>query len=225
MLGEGLRYDPDVWACALEQNGSVLIDASAELRADRRLVGIGSSASFALSPSAFLSTLHARFFAVPAVPQQLRQRGCSSHPRDRWAVAAVASNGLALRYASEELRADKDVALAAVRHRGRALEHAGPELRADLQLVLAAVQQDAAALRFASAELQEDGAVLTAAKVQRLQAQLGDRQRERDGLAAEQARLRVHMAARRPALSERRRCARAHRRRERERLRIPCRPS
>jgi hypothetical protein len=53
----------------------------------------------------------------------------------------VAHNGLALAYASDELRADRDVVLAAVAHNGIALSYASDELRADRDMLLAAVAQ------------------------------------------------------------------------------------
>ena len=51
-------------------------------------------------------------------------------------LAAVSRNEFALWYASEELRADKDVVLAAVRFGGRAaLQLASDELKNDSELV------------------------------------------------------------------------------------------
>jgi hypothetical protein len=69
-----------------------------------------------------------------------------------------------LRFAPPELRADREVVLAAVQQDGRALEHAPPELRADREVVLAAVQQDGRALEFASPELRADREVVLAAE-------------------------------------------------------------
>ncbi len=60
-------------------------------------------------------------------------------------------NGDALRYASEELRADHEIVLAAVHLNGNALRYASEELRADLQIVLAAVHQHGDASGSASA--------------------------------------------------------------------------
>ena len=72
------------------------------------------------------------------------------------ALAAVKADGMALKYASTELQADREVVLAAVQQRGLALEYASPELRADREVVLAAVQQDGRALNWASEELRAD---------------------------------------------------------------------
>ena len=51
-------------------------------------------------------------------------------------LAAVAKSGSALWYASEDFRADKEVALAAVVQNGFALQYAAAHMRADKQVVL-----------------------------------------------------------------------------------------
>ena len=55
---------------------------------------------------------------------------------------AVAKSGSALWYASEDFRADREVALAAVAHNGRALQYAAAHMRADKEVVLAAVVRE-----------------------------------------------------------------------------------
>ena len=49
-------------------------------------------------------------------------------------LAAVQQNGRALKYASEELQADREVVLAAVQQNGEALTYASRELQAKLLL-------------------------------------------------------------------------------------------
>ena len=71
-------------------------------------------------------------------------------------LAAVQQNGDALRYASKDLRADREVVLTAVRQNGLALEFANDDLRADREVVLAAVQQAGLALQFADETLLQD---------------------------------------------------------------------
>ena len=78
-------------------------------------------------------------------------------------LAAVRKDGRALEYAAEELRADRDVVLAAVRNSGWTLQYAAPELRGDREVVLAAVSQSRWALRFAAPELRADREVVLAA--------------------------------------------------------------
>ena len=91
-----------------------------------------------------------------------------THRRD--ALVAVKADGTALKHASPELQADRELVLAAVRQDGWALKHASKELRADRELVLAAVQQDydGGALEYASKELQADREVVLAAVQQDL---------------------------------------------------------
>ena len=74
---------------------------------------------------------------------------------DREVVLAAAQqvDGEGLGYASKELQADREVVLQAVRQNGWALKHASEELRADREVVLAAVQEDGRALEYASEEL------------------------------------------------------------------------
>ena len=71
-------------------------------------------------------------------------------------MAAVSQNGLALEYATDEMKNDKDVVLAAVQNYGRALEYASDELKNDKDVVMAAVRNDGAALGFASEEMKVD---------------------------------------------------------------------
>ena len=71
---------------------------------------------------------------------------------------------MALKNASPELQADREVVLAAVRQNGWVLCYASTELRADREVVLAAVQQDGRALEFASPELRADREVVLAAE-------------------------------------------------------------
>jgi len=68
----------------------------------------------------------------------------------------VRQNGVALRYASDELQADHEVVLAAVTKNGCALQHASRELKADREMVLVAVTQSGSALQYASNELKAD---------------------------------------------------------------------
>lgn len=67
-------------------------------------------------------------------------------------LIAVAHDGDYLKYASMEIRADKEVALAAITQTGEALGHASYEPNDDKEVVLAAVAANVngAALRFDS---------------------------------------------------------------------------
>ena len=72
-------------------------------------------------------------------------------------LEAVKESGWDLKYAGEELRADKEVVMTAVKQNGYyALEHASEELRGDREVVLAAVKNNGSALEYASEELKKD---------------------------------------------------------------------
>ena len=86
--------------------------------------------------------------------------------RKEVALAAVAQEGWALRFASAGLRGDKEVVLAAVAQDGRALRFASVELTGDKEVVMAAVAQDGSALQRASPNLQADKEVVMAAVAQ-----------------------------------------------------------
>ena len=58
-----------------------------------------------------------------------------------------AQNGIALYYASDALKADRDFVLAAVAQNGYVLEYASAALLADREVVLTAVAQNSYALR------------------------------------------------------------------------------
>jgi len=81
-------------------------------------------------------------------------------------MVAVTQAGYALQWASDELRADREVVMVAMTQAGYALQWASDELRADREVVMAAVAQNGAALLFASAELRADREVVMAAVAQ-----------------------------------------------------------
>ena len=55
-------------------------------------------------------------------------------------LAAVKSDGRALRHAPEELRADREVALAAVNSSWKAMKFVAPELQTNREIVQAAAE-------------------------------------------------------------------------------------
>jgi hypothetical protein len=98
-------------------------------------------------------------------------------------MTAVTNTGIALGYASAELKADREIVLAAVRQNGNALliaptfrndkemvllsvskkntlEYVSPELKADREVVLVAVAENGDALEYASPELRADRKVV-----------------------------------------------------------------
>jgi len=78
-------------------------------------------------------------------------------------LEAVRQNGLALRYASEELRADQEVVLEAVRQHGLALGYAAEELQADRGFVLEALKWNATVFNTLPANLSGDPELRAAA--------------------------------------------------------------
>ena len=75
----------------------------------------------------------------------------------------MGNNGLALQYASERLRDDKDVVLAAVKEDGHTLQFVSDRLRDDKDVVMAAVKQEGYILDYASSRLKDDEEVVLAA--------------------------------------------------------------
>jgi hypothetical protein len=75
-------------------------------------------------------------------------------------LKAVKRDGYALKFASEELRNDKEVVIAAVGYKGtflrhgRALKYASEELRNDIDVVRAALSQSWDAVNYASRQIQ-----------------------------------------------------------------------
>ena len=66
-------------------------------------------------------------------------------------------------YASDELKADKEVVMALVSNDEDILEYASDELKADKEVVMAAINYDGSALQFAADELKADKEVVMAA--------------------------------------------------------------
>jgi hypothetical protein len=78
-------------------------------------------------------------------------------------LAAVTQNGLAFRQASIELKADREIFLAAMQQNGLALRYAPDHFKAVKDIVLAAVQQNGEALKFATDDLRKDREIVLAA--------------------------------------------------------------
>ena len=78
-------------------------------------------------------------------------------------LQVVKQDGGALRYASEELKNDREVVLAAVKQNGWALMYASEELKNDREVVLDVVKRAGYVLKYASEELKKDREVVLAA--------------------------------------------------------------
>jgi hypothetical protein len=79
------------------------------------------------------------------------------------AACSGCKTGSAFRRASDNLKADKEIALAACKNNGLSLCDASTELKADYDVVLQACSQNGAALRYASQELRANRNIVLAA--------------------------------------------------------------
>jgi hypothetical protein len=78
-------------------------------------------------------------------------------------LTSVCHNGATFKYASPELRADKEIILKAVKRTTGILHYVPSDLTADKTLILAVVQLDGKALQYASPELKADREIILAA--------------------------------------------------------------
>nr|CAG4714732.1 unnamed protein product [Naegleria fowleri] len=76
-------------------------------------------------------------------------------------------NGLALLYASDDLKSDKEIVLEAVSMHGRAFEYASEDLKKDKQFVLEVVQQNGEVLEYTFIDLKQDKEVVLEAVKQK----------------------------------------------------------
>ena len=83
-------------------------------------------------------------------------------------MAAVKQHGMALKYASQALKADHDVVMAAVKQDGSALEYASEALKADHEVVMAAVKQEPGAIDHAPLNVRRNRSIQIAALNKRL---------------------------------------------------------
>ena len=78
-------------------------------------------------------------------------------------LTRIRQDGMALEYASEELKKDREVVMAAVVEDGGALQYASEELKNNESVMLAAVYKDGLLLRYASEELKNNWSVVYSA--------------------------------------------------------------
>jgi hypothetical protein len=80
-------------------------------------------------------------------------------------LAAVRNDGPVLQYASERLRADREIATSAIRQNWRALQFASQQLRGDKKLIMETLKQCGLALQHATEALRADHSVVIEALV------------------------------------------------------------
>ena len=78
-------------------------------------------------------------------------------------MAAVGQDGTALEYATAELRGDREVVMKAAAQNGHNFQHATKEVSGDREVVMAAVAENGYAVQYASDELRGDQEVMEAA--------------------------------------------------------------
>ena len=71
-------------------------------------------------------------------------------------IWTVNEYGCTFKYACDEMKCNKTVAMIAVKQNGMALEYASPELHNNKELVMTAIMENGDALKYASPELQSD---------------------------------------------------------------------
>jgi predicted methyltransferase len=174
---EALRADRDVVFAAVRQNGRALGFASTALRGDEDVVraAVTNTPSSIECASEELRRDPEMILAVlPGYNSVLAFERNQPNPltaNKQFMMRAVAIRGLALEYASEELKEDKDVVLAAVTQKGCALEHASAELQNDEEIVRAAVAKQGFGFDYASERLQTDPGCIAAREAGALQNQ------------------------------------------------------
>jgi hypothetical protein len=142
-----LRNDFEIVMAAIKQNGRALQFAGRELK-ERRGVQI--------------EALQHTYFALEYCTEDVQ--------RDSVLVQlyVVSRSGYGLQHAHYSLRDHQETVLfAAVHTDGKALQYASQRLRADPEVVLAALQKCGAAIQFASEDLRADYAMVWAAVHQR----------------------------------------------------------
>ena len=174
---------------AVRQNGYELQYASDDLQSDREVVlAAVRTDGYALNPPPTISSPTAsgpcrhsaewRIAAPRLRRAQVRPRGgpcrgsavwiCTKvrlrrpQVRPRGGPAAVRQNGYALKYASDDLKSDREVVFATIR--SMHMEYASDDLKSDREVVLAAVRQNGFALEYASDDLGRMKVVLIAVR-------------------------------------------------------------
>eukprot|EP00439_Symbiodinium_sp_Y106_P031400 s6145_g3.t1 len=148
-----LKKDREIVLAAVQERGPALRFAAEKLKEDRSIV-----------LAAVTQNGNALLFAAKKLHKDhsIWRVANRSESEKANALAAVQSDGKALQHTKRELRRNHDIVFAAVSHCGLALEFASEDLKRDRSIVLAA---DGHALHFAAKELLADrDIVLTAVK-------------------------------------------------------------
>ena len=168
-----LKKDKEVVTAAIKQNPEAFVFAAAELQTDddlKKLVSITKKEPGSVDK---LLTKEAKIQAILEEPTLIAKTNDPEVVGDKNLILKLVQiNGKFLRFASEALRADREVVLAAtakdvysseiddetgsIRASLPAISYAAPELRADKELMLPIVRLSGLSLRYASEELKND---------------------------------------------------------------------
>ena len=169
-----MKKDREVVTAAVQQNGSALQFAAPVLKCDRGVVleAVAQNGSMLKHASGQLRSDRGVVWKActfnGAFRADLLKYASDELKGDRdFMLEAVKQKYSSLPYASEQLRGDRDFMLEAVKQDSSALEYASVQLRGDRDLVLEAVKQAGQALQYASDELKGDRAIVLVAVSQR----------------------------------------------------------
>ena len=109
----------------------------------------------AMTAEAAIELVTQDFFAFENLPSELRSNKAV-------VLAAVAHDdvGVCLKYASDELKNDREVVFIAVENSGSSLEYASDEMKVDKEIVLAAIANNEIALMYADESMKKDKEVM-----------------------------------------------------------------
>lgn len=164
---EVLQNDKEVVMCAIKNNGLALEFASKKLCNDQDFVkqAVKSNCLAIQFASAKLRGDWSMIYDSLNDDESKALKYASKELRNDkqlvlMAVENTSKSGQALQYASLELRNDKEVVMAAVLHSNETLQYASEELRNDREVALAATTKGGIVLKYMSKSLQAEEAIV-----------------------------------------------------------------
>lgn len=159
-----LRENRIIALTAVGRNGLVLEGLSEELRNDKEIVLQATRlnhrayqfASEALRGDREVLELAFKSESHRSRVKALKWASQELKADKEMVLISVTLDGMSLQYAAEELKDDLEIVQRAVMHAGRAIQFASQRLRSDRELALLAIQQDSRAFDYLEPELKED---------------------------------------------------------------------
>merc|ERR1711862_81163 len=150
---------------AVRTNGKLLCHATEALQKDRQLV----NAAVKTDSSALFLYPHERWDAelvLAAIPANTKGYSFTSFMGNKkvkqvfdqrhFVMDAIEKDPMILQFASQNLKADKELVLKAVKFSWRALQHASDKLKSDQDIVNAALAQSPRALQFVAESMKNN---------------------------------------------------------------------